>query len=171
MQTKEQMLFVNVIYRALLDAINTGIQVPHEMCRRKAKMILEARAWFRQGGEDFETVCDFAGLAPSLVQSFALKVMDNSDYLKTFTEQDLNDNTESESPTRSSITTFAHQCETRRTTYYRDSKQTAGSYRFEQVKRAVPSHPKRRKKALFYGSGNESHGVNLGGSRHIGFHT
>ena len=72
----EQVLFLSVILQALLDATkkeNNKESLETKMERDKA------RAWFFSSvgvtAEDFNTVCDIAGVNPSHVRSFAFKVL------------------------------------------------------------------------------------------------
>ena len=76
----EQVLFLSVILQALLDASkkeNDRESVEAKIERDKA------RAWFSASvgvtAEDFNTVCDIAGVNPAYVRSFAFKILESKE--------------------------------------------------------------------------------------------
>lgn len=75
-----KVLYISVILQALLDLLKV------EREEEASSITLErnqARAWFFASigvtADDFDAVCTYAGLEPSKVRSFALKVMDTGD--------------------------------------------------------------------------------------------
>lgn len=73
----EQRLFVGVIANAVMEAKGAWRA---DAARGKASQTREsARAWFRNGGEDFATVCTLAGYSPRQVRDGVLAYLDRLD--------------------------------------------------------------------------------------------
>lgn len=73
----EQRLFVGVIANAVMEAKGAWRA---DSAREKASDVREsARAWFRNGGEDFATVCTLAGYSPRRVRDGVLAYLDRLD--------------------------------------------------------------------------------------------
>tara|TARA_R110002020_G_scaffold451823_1_gene665980 strand:+ start:528 stop:860 length:333 start_codon:yes stop_codon:yes gene_type:complete len=74
-KSPEQLLFLAVVYQALLDATKLQRHNDSEEVKRNRK---EAARWFttEQGttATDFEEVCFLAGLEPHLTRSFVKKI-------------------------------------------------------------------------------------------------
>ena len=72
----EQLLFLAVIYQALLDAMKERQKNDSEEVNRSRQ---EARRWFTVSSgttaTDFEEVCLLAGVEPSVTRSFAKKIL------------------------------------------------------------------------------------------------
>ncbi len=77
-KSPEQLLFLAVVYQALLDATKEQRNNDSEEVKRNRK---EAARWFttEQGttATDFEEVCFLAGIEPILTRSFAKKIFNN----------------------------------------------------------------------------------------------
>lgn len=74
--SKEQTLFLSVILQALLDATKPSYtEEPMESVQHRDR----ATAWFFASvgvtAEDFNTVCDLAGVNPNYCREFAFKVL------------------------------------------------------------------------------------------------
>ena len=76
----ENILFLSVIYQALLDA--TEPKVENEKTSITS-IRNQAKAWFFASigvtCEDFELICDNAGLRPSMVREFAYYIINSDD--------------------------------------------------------------------------------------------
>lgn len=73
----EQRLFIGVIANAVMEAKGAWRA---DAARGKASQTREsARAWFRNGGEDFATVCTLAGYSPRQVRDGVLAYLDRLD--------------------------------------------------------------------------------------------
>ena len=75
-QSQERILFLSVILQALLDATKTeSNNEPDEAVEARRA----AQAWFFASigvtSEDFNTVCDMAGVDPELMRGFAFKIL------------------------------------------------------------------------------------------------
>ena len=74
--TPERVLFLSVLLQALLDATKpeTSIEPEEEKVARRS-----AQAWFFASvgvtAQDFEEVCDLAGIEPVRMRTFAFKVL------------------------------------------------------------------------------------------------
>ena len=72
----EQLLFLAVIYQALLDAMKERQKNDSEEVNRSRQ---EARRWFTVSSgttaTDFEEVCLLAGVEPNVTRSFAKKIL------------------------------------------------------------------------------------------------
>ena len=76
----ERILFLSVIFQALLDATKEKTKV--ESSRTSVER-QHARAWFFCSVgvtcDNFEQICDHAGMSPSYTRSFAYKVIHSPD--------------------------------------------------------------------------------------------
>lgn len=76
----ENTLFLSVIYQALLDATEPKVEEERTSITSIRK---QAKAWFFASigvtCEDFEFICDHAGLRPSMVREFAAYVINSGD--------------------------------------------------------------------------------------------
>ena len=76
----ENTLFLSVIYQALLDATEPKVEEERTSITSIRK---QATSWFFASigvtCEDFEFICDHAGLRPSMVREFAAYVINSGD--------------------------------------------------------------------------------------------
>ena len=76
----ENVLFLSVIYQALLDATEPKVKNERTSITSIRK---QAKAWFFASigvtSQDFEFICDNAGLRPSMVREFAAYVINSDD--------------------------------------------------------------------------------------------
>jgi len=76
----ENTLFLSVIYQALLDATEPKVEEERTSITSIRK---QATSWFFASigvtCEDFEFICDHAGLKPSMVREFAAYVINSGD--------------------------------------------------------------------------------------------
>lgn len=66
----EQRLFLGVILNAAMEAAGNSRMLDRNGDRAKARV--QSLAWFKEAGEDFQTVCNLAGVEPERVQSGVL---------------------------------------------------------------------------------------------------
>ena len=76
----ENVLFLSVIYQALLDATEPKVENERTSITSIRK---QATSWFFASigvtSQDFEFICDNAGLRPSMVREFAAYVINSDD--------------------------------------------------------------------------------------------
>ena len=64
---EETALWLAIYHQALKDALVRYTREPNEH--------VKAKAWFRDGGEDFQFVCTQAGLDPDYARQYGLRLM------------------------------------------------------------------------------------------------
>lgn len=78
--SSERTLFLAVVLQALLDATKQPYEGEPDQCDIDRR---HARAWFKAPfgvtSEDFEEVCDYAGLDPEYTRSFAFKIIESKE--------------------------------------------------------------------------------------------
>lgn len=72
-------LWVNVIYRAIIDATSAGTGCSSSSTTTTARECSRARSWFDLTSPDFIEVCSLAGLDPEAVYEKAQRAIENAD--------------------------------------------------------------------------------------------
>jgi hypothetical protein len=83
---REKALWASVLGQAINDALGRSSYNKNEY-RRNGDPRLEALAWIREGGADFETVCQLAGVDPDAVRDAVLQGRVGSLYLRADTRK------------------------------------------------------------------------------------